>query len=149
MIKTIRIDIPFSESESMQAVLTRKLSEFGLKLSDIELKGVISRDSYSVTSHFGNWCYVPAKDIPELHNTDLILDLPQTILDQSDLIGINVGDRVRYKFNNSFMWENSYTGRVVEIKSDDKMSMITVTKGKSRKNGFRFYTGDVATIEKI
>lgn len=149
MIKTIRVDIPYSENKSMEEVLTEELGKVGLKISDIELKGIVGRDSYGVTSHFGNWCYVPAKDIPELHKTGLLLDLPQVILEKSDLEGIAVGDKVTYSFNNSLLMESSGHGKVVEIKSDDKMTMITVTKGKSKVKGYRFYTGDCVKIEKV
>lgn len=148
MIKTIRINIPYSENESMNNVLSRKLKEFGLTMEDIKLPKIVSRNSYSVESHFGNWCYVPALDTPELRKTDLILDMPQSILDQSDLEGIRVGDKLVYSFANSLMMGSTLTGKVVEIKSDDKMTMITVTKGKSRSKGYRFYTGDYVTIQK-
>lgn len=148
MIKTIRINIPYSESESMNNVLSRKLKEFGLTMEDIKLPKIISRDSYSKESHFGNWCYVPALDTPELRKTDLILDMPQSILEKSDLESLKVGDKVKYSFANSLMIGSTQTGKVMEIKSDEQMTMITVSKGKSKVKGFRFYTGDYVTIEK-
>lgn len=149
MINTIRINIPYSESESMNNVLCRKLKEFGLTMEDIKVPKIISRDSYRVESHFGNWCYVPALDTPELRKTDLILDMPQSILEKSDLEGLKVGDKVKYSFANSLMIGSTQMGKVMEIKSDDQMTMITVSKGKSKVKGYRFYTGDYVTIEKV
>lgn len=151
MIKTIRIDIPFSNDKSMEQVLTEKLAQFGLSISDIELKGVKSRNSYNVTSHYGNWCYVSALDIPKLHETDLTLDMPQAILELSDIENLKSGDRVRYQFSNALMWAQENTGRVFSIKLDAEqgLGVIEVSKGKSKSKGYRFYTGDNVMIEKI
>lgn len=147
MIKTIRINIPYSETESMNNVLNKKLREFNLCMDDIKIPHIASRQS--LESHFGNWCYVFALDTSELRKTDLILDMPQNILEKSDLEGIEIGDRVQYSFSNSLMIGSTLTGRVFDIQSDEKMTMITISKGKSKVKGFRFYTGDPVTIEKI
>jgi len=146
MIETIRINIPYSETESMKTVLENKLSEIGLKLSDIETHFKSRNDN---SSHFGNWCYVGALDIPELHKTDMLLDLPQCFLEVKDLDGLNVGDRVEYTFNNSLMWQNSKTGRIFKILKDGDLAVIEISQGKSKVKGFRFYTGDNVKIKKI
>jgi hypothetical protein len=146
MIQTIRINIPYSETESMNKVLDRKLAEIGLKLSDIETH-IKSRNDNS--SHFGNWCYVGALGIPKLHKTDMFLDLPQCFLEVKDLDGLNVGDRVEYTFNNVLVWENSKTGRIFKIVKDGDLAVIEVSQGKSKVKGFRFYTGDNVKIKKI
>jgi hypothetical protein len=146
MIQTIRINIPYSETESMYKVLENKLSEIGLKLSDIQTH---FKSRSSNESQFGNWCYVGALDIPELHKTDMLLDLPQCFLEVKDLDGLNVGDRVEYTFSNAFLWENSKTGRIFKIRKDGDLAVIEVSQGKSKVKGFRFYTGDNVKIKKI
>lgn len=146
MIQTIRINIPHSDNKSMYEMLDLKLAEIGLKLSDIETHFKSRNDN---SSHFGNWCYVGALDIPELHKTDMLLDLPQFFLEVKDLDGLNVGDRVEYTFNNSLMWENSKTGRIFKILKDGDLAVIEISQGKSKIKGFRFYTGDNVKIKKI
>lgn len=146
MIKTIRINIPFSETESMNNVLSRKLREIGLTMEDIKTSFKSRSDN---SSHFGNWCYVGALDIPELHKTDMLLDLPQVFLEVEDLESLKASDKVEYTtcgiFGNSV-----YTGRVfkIEIDKDQNFGRIEVSKGKSKVKGYRFYTGDNVEIRK-
>ena len=149
MIKTIRINIPFSETENMHNVLESKLAEFGLTISDIELKGIKSRESYDSTSHYGNWVYIPAKDIPELRKTDLRLDMPRFILEQNDVENLKVGDRVSFQYTNGLAGQSMDTGKILEIATDYEMTRLTISRGKSRSKGYRFYTGDSVRIEKI
>lgn len=147
MIKTIRINIPFSETESQQSVLKRKLSEIGLTIKDIETHFKSRSDN---SSHFGNWCYVGALDIPKLHDTDMLLDLSQVFLEIEDLKTFNVGERVEYSVGGIF-GNSTYTGRIfkIEIDNEQNFGRIEISKGKSKVKGYRFYTGDNVDIRKI
>lgn len=147
MIKTLRINIPFSETESMNNVLARKLAEIGLSINDIKTDFKSRNSDYS---HFGNWCYLPVLDIPQLHKTDMILDLPQVFLEVSDLRELFKGDRVEYSVGGIF-GNSVYTGRIfkVEIDEAENFGVIEVSKGKSKVKGFRFYTGDNIELRKI
>lgn len=149
MIKTLRINIPYSETESQNEVLTRKLAEIGLTLKDIEFSIKSRRDN---SSHFGNWCYVDALNIPELHKTDMLLDLNRAFLEVSDIENLKVGDRVKYTTYGIF-GNNTQTGRIFKVVIDKDenqgLGMIEVSKGKSKVKGFRFYTGDELMLEKI
>jgi len=145
MIKTIRINIPYSDTESMNNVLSRKLREIGLTMNDIKTSFKSRSDNLS---HFGNWCYVGALDIPELHKTDMLLDLPQNFLELVDLDGLKVGDRVEYTMG-GILGTYNYTGRVFRIETDNSLGVITISKGKSKTKGYRFYTGDNVEIRKI
>lgn len=147
MIKTIRINIPYSETESQNEVLTRKLAEIGLTLKDIQ---VVIKSRKDNSSHFGNWCYVDALDIPELQKTDMQLDLNRAFLELSDIEDLKVGDRVKYTTYGIFR-SNPQTGRIFKVVIDGEqgLGMIEVSKGKSKVKGYRFYTGDDLMLEKI
>ena len=134
-------------TESMNNVLSRKLAEIGLTMNDIKTN-IKSRSQDS--SHFGNWCYLPVLDIPQLHKTDMLLDLPQVFLEVSDLKEFNTGDRVEYSIGGIF-GNSVYTGRIFKIQIDEyqDLGIITVSKGKSKVKGYRFYTGDNIEIRKI
>lgn len=150
MIKTLRINIPYSETESQNEVLTRKLAEIGLTLKDIQINLKTKTGSFSDSSHYGNWCYLPALDIPELHKTDMTLDLNQAYLEVCDIENLRVGDRIKYTTYGIF-GETPQTGRIfkVVVDTNENFGMIEVSKGKSKVKGYRFYTGDNLMLEKI
>ena len=147
MIKTIRINIPYSETESQNQILTRKLAEIGLTLKDIQFSIKSRKDN---SSHFGNWCYVDALDIPQLHKTDMQLDLNRAFLEVSDIENLKVGDRVKYTTYGIF-GSTPNTGRIfkVEVDTKENFGVIEISKGKSKVKGYRFYTGDELMLEKI
>lgn len=146
MIKTCRIWVRQNGNMSMEECLDIQLKQAGIKLEDISIN-VHPEVSWkqSDNSHFGNWCFVPCRDIPELHNEIFEPDLFAFVLEQSDIDVLKVGDKVRIQYTNSWAAQNQEQGTVNQIKGDE----IIVLKKGSKSKGWKFHVLDSCMIEKV
>jgi len=147
MIKTCRIQIPFDEEKGMHKSLEDALSKFGLSISEISLNNPKYERDYN-NSHFGNWCYVPAIDSEKLRETDLILDMEQYILEESDISSLKVGDKVKIQYTNGLAGQSFDFGTVYKT-YDDNSGIEILKKGTKSGKGWRFSVGSSCKIDKI
>jgi hypothetical protein len=150
MIKTIRINIPYSETRNMEDVLTECLNKANITIDQIRIN---LNNKYSSQSHFGNWCFVPALDIPELHTIKqdgFFLDLPGFFLEKSDIESLKIGDKVKIQSRNFLAGISINEGKVYDIDlSGDKSSITILKKGTKTGKGWHFYEDEEVMLEKI
>jgi hypothetical protein len=151
MIHTLRLNLPYSETESMEDVASRHLATVGLTLTDITVN-VRSREDWSTHTHFGNWCIVPVLDVPMLHT--LNVDYPGTIIEADDLTQLHIGQKVYLQYMGTFgmATEQGTIHKFTTIKVWDEGIWCSVPcveifkKGTRSGKGWRVAVGDCANI---
>ena len=149
MIKIARLTIKYAHSENegpdMKTVLQSHMDKCGVTMNDITYEG---KDRQSST-HFGNWVLTPCLDNEALrklaNSMKTEIDYHDAILEQSDIDGFMVNDKVKVKFIGDFAQRVDSEGKVLRKTETD----ITILQKGKRKYGWKFNTGDRVFIEKI
>lgn len=148
MIKIARLTIKYENGmneRDMKSVLQGYMEKCGISMDDIRYEG---KDNQSST-HFGNWVLTPCLDnealqkLAESMGTEI--DFQDAILEQSDIDGLKIKDRVKVKFIGGFGQRVDSEGRVLKIEENE----IMILQKNKRKYGWVWSVGDRVFIEKI
>jgi len=149
MIKTARLTIKYAhledEGSDMHAVLQAHMDKCGVTMDDISLTG---KDRQSST-HFGNWVLTLCLDNEALKkladSMGTEIDFHDAILEQSDIDGLEIKDKVKVKFIGGFDQRVESEGRVLRIEEN---KIVIVQKNK-QKYGWVWSAGNRVFIERI
>jgi len=148
MIKTVRLNIPYNEDKSQKEATRELLESIGLTLEDVSIKSPYDWKNPSSSTHFGNWCLVPVRALPQLET--LKTDLPAYILELSDIESLKPGERVRLQYTNGLAGQNEGAGIVVRVSLDSSgynVPFVEIQKSGTSK-GWRLCVSDNAAIWK-
>lgn len=144
MIKTCRLSIPYSETESMESMAEKELAKVGLKIDDVKID-IISKEDWSTHTHFGNWVLTPILYLSVLNS--LIVDMKGYILEDSDIERFQIGQKIRIQYTNGLAGQTFDEGTIYFKGEEFGTKFIAILKkGTKSGKGWKFYSGDCAAI---
>ncbi len=163
MYKTCRIAFYKDGKERMGDVVASAMSKAGITMENIQGREKV---------HYGNWCLVPVLDneaaqrlvtVLEEMGYRVTVDMPDFVLEETDLSAFKVGDKVRVQYTNGLAGQSRGKGTVYEFRRvqtgitwDPETGKPIPTYGKaivirryrSRGKGWVFKPSDAVRIQK-